>query len=174
MKLADELEALRRREVQMIGAGLSRRDWHSTEQAYNQLRDKIDGMLRATEAVEWEGPLTAEEQSMIDRAWEIHKAAGPASTTEPVEPDADNTPHRYDEAAPDTCRKCGNREGHVVHEPAEKRQVSDADREAIQAQERAEIVAWLERWIDETLGQDVDPKYVTRAIELLEHKESKP
>jgi hypothetical protein len=30
--------------------------------------------------VEWEGPLTAEEQAMIDAAWEKHKAAAPPAT----------------------------------------------------------------------------------------------
>jgi hypothetical protein len=41
------MEALRQREVQMLGAALSRRNWHDVETAYNQLRDKIDAMLMA-------------------------------------------------------------------------------------------------------------------------------
>lgn len=39
------LEALRRREVQMMGAAISTRSWHDMENAYNQLRDKIDAEL---------------------------------------------------------------------------------------------------------------------------------
>lgn len=33
------------------------------------------------------------------------------------EPDADNTPHAFVWAAPDTCRNCGNTEDHPVHQP---------------------------------------------------------
>jgi hypothetical protein len=33
---------------------------------------------------EWEGPLTGEEQAMIDQAWERHKAAGPICDVPPV------------------------------------------------------------------------------------------
>ena len=40
-----DLEALRKREVQMMGAALSTRNWHNMENAYNQLRDKIDAEL---------------------------------------------------------------------------------------------------------------------------------
>lgn len=40
-----KLECLRQRETQMIGAGLSKRNWHETEAAYNQLRDKLDALL---------------------------------------------------------------------------------------------------------------------------------
>ena len=39
------LETLRQREVQSIGAAVSRRNWQETEMAYNQLRDKIDRTL---------------------------------------------------------------------------------------------------------------------------------
>ena len=39
------LESLRRREVQMMGAAISTRSWHDIESAYNQLRDKIDAEL---------------------------------------------------------------------------------------------------------------------------------
>lgn len=39
------IEAWRRREVQMIGAAISTRDWHGVENAYNRLRDKIDAAL---------------------------------------------------------------------------------------------------------------------------------
>lgn len=38
---------------------------------------------------------------------------GPAGGTPGA--DADNTPHSYDYAAPDTCRKCGNGRDHPVH-----------------------------------------------------------
>ena len=41
----DELAAMRKREVQLIGAGISMRDWHATEIGYNQLRDRIDGFI---------------------------------------------------------------------------------------------------------------------------------
>lgn len=40
-----DLEALRRREVQMMGAAISTRSWHDMENAYNQLRDKVDAEL---------------------------------------------------------------------------------------------------------------------------------
>jgi hypothetical protein len=40
-----DLAALRRREVQMMGAAISTRSWHDMEHAYNQLRDKIDAEL---------------------------------------------------------------------------------------------------------------------------------
>jgi len=39
------IKNIRRREVQMLGAALSKRDWHEMENAYNQLRDKIDAKL---------------------------------------------------------------------------------------------------------------------------------
>jgi hypothetical protein len=39
------LNETRQREVQALGAAISRRNWHDAEQAYNQLRDKIDFML---------------------------------------------------------------------------------------------------------------------------------
>lgn len=45
MSEAIDLEALRRREVQMMGAAISTRSWHDMETAYNQLRDKIDAEL---------------------------------------------------------------------------------------------------------------------------------
>jgi hypothetical protein len=45
LKAALDLEALRRREVQMMGAAISTRSWHDMENAYNQLRDKIDTEL---------------------------------------------------------------------------------------------------------------------------------
>lgn len=36
------------------------------------------------------------------------------------EPDADNTPHAFVWAAPDTCRNCGNTEDHPVHQPTQQ------------------------------------------------------
>lgn len=39
------LQAMRHRSVQAIGAGLSRRDWHATETAYNELRDRMDDLI---------------------------------------------------------------------------------------------------------------------------------
>ena len=45
MTEALDLECLRRREVQMMGAAISTRSWHDMENAYNQLRDKIDREL---------------------------------------------------------------------------------------------------------------------------------
>lgn len=41
----DKLRAIRQRSVQAIGAGLSRRDWHATEVAYNDLRDRFDDLI---------------------------------------------------------------------------------------------------------------------------------
>lgn len=45
MKEPLDLATLRRREVQMMGAAISTRNWHDMENAYNQLRDKIDAEL---------------------------------------------------------------------------------------------------------------------------------
>lgn len=42
----DVLKDIRQRPVNAIGAGISRRDWHATETAYNHLRDKVDDLLR--------------------------------------------------------------------------------------------------------------------------------
>lgn len=39
------LQDMRQRSVQAIGAGLSRRDWHATEVAYNALRDQMDVLI---------------------------------------------------------------------------------------------------------------------------------
>ena len=39
------LQAIRQRSVQAIGAGLSTRNWHATETAYNELRDAVDRLL---------------------------------------------------------------------------------------------------------------------------------
>lgn len=39
------LSGIRQRAVQAIGAGISRRDWHSTETAYNSLRDGLDNLI---------------------------------------------------------------------------------------------------------------------------------
>ena len=44
--VADRLRALRQREVQALMAALSRRDWGATEKAANELRDKLDAILR--------------------------------------------------------------------------------------------------------------------------------
>ena len=44
-KTKEFLRELRQREVQALHAGLSRRDWHATEKAANELRDKIDNYL---------------------------------------------------------------------------------------------------------------------------------
>jgi hypothetical protein len=44
------LRALRQGPVQAIGAGLSRRDWSMTEVAYNDLRDRLDDLLRRLDA----------------------------------------------------------------------------------------------------------------------------
>jgi len=45
--LAQELETLRSRETQMLGAAISRRNWQDVEAAYNQLRDRQDGPIAA-------------------------------------------------------------------------------------------------------------------------------
>jgi len=44
--VASILRGIRQRSVQAIGAGLSRRDWHATEGAYNELRDTLDDLLQ--------------------------------------------------------------------------------------------------------------------------------
>lgn len=40
-----DLDLMRKREVQAMGAALSTRNWHDMEAAYNQLRDKVDREL---------------------------------------------------------------------------------------------------------------------------------
>jgi hypothetical protein len=43
--VAAELELLRRREVQMMGAAISIRSWHDLETAYNAGRDRLDRVI---------------------------------------------------------------------------------------------------------------------------------
>ena len=45
-----ELEILRSREVQALGAGLSLRSWHGVEVAYNEGRDRLDRVLMSARA----------------------------------------------------------------------------------------------------------------------------
>ncbi len=47
--VAAVLKSVRQRSMQAIGAGLSRRDWHATETAYNAARDQIDELIRRLE-----------------------------------------------------------------------------------------------------------------------------
>jgi hypothetical protein len=54
------LDGLRQREVQALGAALSRRNWQETEMAYSQLRDAIDHALIETRRKN--PPLTEHEQ----------------------------------------------------------------------------------------------------------------
>lgn len=52
--LAAQIEALaliRRRSIQAIGAGISTRNWHTVEAAYNEARDGFDKMLRELPAI---------------------------------------------------------------------------------------------------------------------------
>lgn len=44
--VAGVLRAMRHRSVQALHAGISRRDWHATETAANELRDKVDDLLK--------------------------------------------------------------------------------------------------------------------------------
>lgn len=44
--VAGVLRAIRHRSVQALHAGISRRDWHATETAANELRDKMDDLIR--------------------------------------------------------------------------------------------------------------------------------
>lgn len=41
----ERLELIRRRGIQAIGAGISTRNWHTVETAYNEARDMIDALL---------------------------------------------------------------------------------------------------------------------------------
>lgn len=50
-ELEGALSAMRQRSVQALGAGISRRDWHATEAAYNEVRDRTDELLRAAARV---------------------------------------------------------------------------------------------------------------------------
>ena len=45
-----ELEILRSREVQALGAGISLRSWHGVEVAYNEGRDRLDRVLMSARA----------------------------------------------------------------------------------------------------------------------------
>lgn len=42
----DLVNGIRQRQVQNLGAALSRRDWYATEAAYNDLRDRMDDLIR--------------------------------------------------------------------------------------------------------------------------------
>lgn len=44
--VAGVLADIRQRSVQAIHAGISRRDWWATEAAANELRDRIDDLIR--------------------------------------------------------------------------------------------------------------------------------
>jgi hypothetical protein len=44
-EIRDVLGILRQRELQLMGAAISRRDWHAMETAYNQGRDRLDALL---------------------------------------------------------------------------------------------------------------------------------
>lgn len=44
-EVREGLELLRTREVQMMGAAISTRNWHNMETAYNAGRDRLDGLL---------------------------------------------------------------------------------------------------------------------------------
>lgn len=46
----------------------------------------------------------------------LERLAGPVQE----ETDADNTPHAFVWAAPDTCRNCGNTKDHPVHQPVQQ------------------------------------------------------
>lgn len=48
--VASVLAGIRRGSVQAIGAGISRHDWFATEVAYNDLRDKLDDLIRRMES----------------------------------------------------------------------------------------------------------------------------
>lgn len=50
-EILERLEIIRHREVQALHAGLSRRNWHATEKAANELRDRIDEELRLVRAM---------------------------------------------------------------------------------------------------------------------------
>lgn len=41
-----EIEVAQRREIQMIGAAISLRDWHGVETAFNELRDRLAALSR--------------------------------------------------------------------------------------------------------------------------------
>lgn len=47
---ASVLNDIRQRSVQAIHAGISRRDWWATETAANELRDRIDDLIRRMNA----------------------------------------------------------------------------------------------------------------------------
>jgi hypothetical protein len=44
--VAGVLQAIRQRSVQALHAGISRHDWHATETAANELRDRLDDLIR--------------------------------------------------------------------------------------------------------------------------------
>lgn len=68
-RLKDNLVVLRRREVQMLGAALSLRDWHSTEVAYDQLRDRIDNEIIPAAFVTHTFPLGTRVTKIKGSSW---------------------------------------------------------------------------------------------------------
>lgn len=74
-------------------------------------------------------------------------------------PDADNTPHAFVFAAPDTCKNCGNSEDHSVHKPAPC---------PVEAGGIAPEVIELLNLIHELSGREVDQDAAVMCIEAVE------
>lgn len=72
-----DLNDLRRREVQAIGAAISTRNWHSLETAYNSLRDKLDRAGHTVSASAQPAPafpreeVARQEMYAILRKWDV-------------------------------------------------------------------------------------------------------
>lgn len=64
--LIEVLEIAAERDLQMLGAGLSKRSWHEVETAYNQLRDRIDAFLARSRAATRDAARTANETGSVE------------------------------------------------------------------------------------------------------------
>ena len=102
-ELVERLKAIRQREVQMLGAGLSKRNWHETEDAYNQLRDKIVGVLTDQHLAAQALQSTERRPSFQSRVqpW-MMECFGPE-----IAADKEERNHRFLEEALELVQSCG-------------------------------------------------------------------
>lgn len=74
-RVTEELKLACRRELQMLGAGLSVRDWLKVEGAYNQLRDRLHNILNEGIALSRTTPSASEELGAIAHLINVEPAS---------------------------------------------------------------------------------------------------
>jgi hypothetical protein len=79
----NDLEDIRRVNIQALGAALSLRDWHQMEVAYNKIRDRIDQQLteeilsrKGIGFVHWSGEVEVESYDLAVRFMAAFRNAG--------------------------------------------------------------------------------------------------